>query len=242
MFRSNCSARLGSARLGLALGLLVVGAWALAATPAAANTVRIALLPLVVHSSDSPVYLREGLADMLSARLQQVEGLQVVRVDEASSVTNRVERAVALARPMNVDFVLFGAFTRFGEGASLDVQCASTGADSQSEPLREIFVHSGHIGDVIPDLDELVGKITRFVVRDFESRQLEAPNLARTPEAQSRLALEALRRRVDQLETEMTALRDSRIAPLEVPAGPSPAPDIPPPGPGPGLDPGTEVP
>lgn len=213
----------------VALAAFLLAACGLAAAPPAAaqapENVRIALLPMVVHSSDSPVYLREGLADMLSSRLQQVEGLEVVRVDDEKSVTNRVERAVALARPLDVDFVLFGAFTRFGEGASLDVQCASTGTDSQSEPLREIFVHSGSIGDVIPDLDELVGKITRFVVRDYESRQLEAPNLARTPEAQSRVALEALRRRVDQLENEVEVLRASRAPVLgEVPAGPSPTP------------------
>jgi hypothetical protein len=154
-----------------------------------------------------------------------VEGLELVRVDDPRSVTNRVERAVALAQPLDVDFVLFGAFTKFGEGASLDVQCAAARSDSQSEPLREIFVHSGSIGDVIPDLDELVGKVTRFVVRDYESRELEAPTLARSPEAESRLALEALRRRVDQLEDELTTLRESRVPPFEpAPAGPEPAP------------------
>ncbi|MGH0036455.1 MAG: hypothetical protein ACQGVK_15615 [Myxococcota bacterium] len=233
MFRSSA---LGRVSLGVLSVLFLYGV--LSPASASAETVRIAMLPLVVHSSDSPVYLREGLADMLAARLQQVEGLSVVRVDDERKMTNRVERAVELARPLDVDFVLFGAFTRFGEGASLDVQCASTKQAPQTQPLREIFVHSGSIGDVIPDLDELVGKVTRFVVRDYEARELEAPTLARSPEAESRLALEALRRRVDQLEDELTALRDSRVAPFEpAPAGPSP-------GPGPAPDAGdvSEVP
>jgi len=187
-----------------------------------AASVRIALLPLVVHSADSPDYLRAGLADMLSARLQQVDGLDVVVVEDPGSVTNRLSRALEIARPLGVDFVLFGAFTRFGEGASLDVQCAATNAESQSSPLREIFVHSGSIGDVIPDLDELVGKVTRFVVRDFESRDRQAPSLARSPDAENRTALEALRRRVDQLEQEMSAMREAKPkAEPTAPAGPA---------------------
>ncbi len=41
------------------------------------------------------------------------------------------------------------------------MQCASAAAGAR-EPLREIFVHSGSIGDIIPDLDELAGKVSRF--------------------------------------------------------------------------------
>ena len=41
------------------------------------------------------------------------------------------------------------------------MQCATAAAGAR-EPLREIFVHSGSIGDIIPDLDELAGKVSRF--------------------------------------------------------------------------------
>jgi len=50
------------------------------------------------------------------------------------------------------------------------VQCAGTAAQGEEEPLREIFVHSGSIADVIPDLDDLVGKVARFMIHDYSDR------------------------------------------------------------------------
>ncbi len=206
-----------------AIGLVLVAALN-ARSAIAAGEVRIALLPMIVHSAESPDYLRAGLADMLTARLEQVEGLEVMRVDDLGASTNQINQALASGRALGADFVLFGSFTRFGQGASLDVQCAATRAGAASEPLREIFVHSGSIGDVIPDLDELVGKITRFVVQDFAARQEDAPELSRSAEAESRSALEALRRRVEVLEGSVSRLQTSAGAPpLEPPAAVEPS-------------------
>lgn len=123
---------------------------------------RIALLPIIVHSSDDPVFLREGLADMLTARLDQAGGFEIIRVEDPGMATTSLRRALESGRSLGADFVLFGSFTRFGKGASLDMQCASTAEGDGKTPLREIFVHSGSIGDVIPDLDELVGKLNQF--------------------------------------------------------------------------------
>ena len=102
---------------------------------------------------------------------------------------------------MNAQFVLFGSFTRFGTGASLDVQCAATSA-TEAEPLREIFVHSGSIGDVIPDLDDLVGKVARFVIEDYQDSAV-ADGDAALPSAR---ALSDLRRRVEVLEEALRGL------------------------------------
>jgi TolB-like protein len=160
---------------------------------------QVALLPMVVHSSESPEYLRAGLADMLASRLEQMGGVRVVRVDDPAHATSRLSRALATGRKLGTDFVLFGAFTRFGQGASLDVQCAATAAEVEEAPLREIFVYSGSIGEVIPDLDDLVGKVSRFVDRDFAPAPAkaggEAPGPAPRPDS-----LEDLRRRVEALE------------------------------------------
>lgn len=136
---------------------------------AAAEPVKIVLLPIVVHSSESQGYLQAGLADMLSSRLQQVSALDVIEIEDDGAATTRLERAVEHGRRAGGDFVLFGSFTRFGQGASLDMQCASTEGDSSQAPLREIFVHSGSIGDVIPDLDALVGKVSRFVIQGYRA-------------------------------------------------------------------------
>jgi hypothetical protein len=111
-----------------------------------------------------------------------------------------------VAEKSDAAFVLFGSFTRFGTGASLDVHCASTRVESGRDPLREIFVHSGSIGDVIPDLDDLVGKVARFVIADYEGALQASGELSELPSAR---ALSELLRRVELLEEALRDLQQS---------------------------------
>lgn len=143
-----------------AIGWLVLVALARPGEAEAAP--KLLLLPIVVHSAEDPTYLREGLSDMLTARLSRIGALELVALEANVQGTTQLARARELARRHGADYVLFGSFTRFGQGASLDVQCASSSPDGQRAPLREIFVHSGSIGDIIPDLDDLAGKVSRF--------------------------------------------------------------------------------
>lgn len=169
----------------------------------------LAVLPIVVHSADDPQFLRDGLADMLASRLEQAGGFEVIRVDDPAAMTTRLSEAVEAGRAANADYVLFGSFTRFGTGASLDMQCASTSGDSETPILREIFVHSGSIGDVIPDLDALVGKLGRFA-------HLHVPanvDVSVAPEgAPSTPEIEALRLRLSALEAGMLSLQEQADA------------------------------
>ena len=71
----------------------------------------IALLPIVVHSSESPDYLRRGLADMMSSRFEQGGLFTVIRVDDPALATTRIPVALEAARELNADYVLFGSFT-----------------------------------------------------------------------------------------------------------------------------------
>ena len=131
----------------------------------AADLPRLLLLPVVVHSAEDPDYLRSGLSDMLASRFARIGALELVRGEIEGRGTTDPEAALELARKKGADYVLYGSFTRFGQGASLDVQCAPVDPapdGGTQEPLREIFVHSGSIGEIIPDLDELAGKVSRF--------------------------------------------------------------------------------
>jgi hypothetical protein len=156
------------------LGLLIAAAPALAESDP-----KILLLPIVVHSSEDPEYLRNGLADMLNARFSRIGGLEVIRPDDPEKGTTKLDHALKLGRKAGADFVLYGSFTRFGQGASLDVQCSPTDESKTREPLPEIFVHSGSIGEIIPDLDELAGKVSRFAKgEDVSPAALAAPAAA----------------------------------------------------------------
>ncbi len=176
---------------------------------------RIALIPLVVHSADDRAYLRNGLRDMIRHRFAAIDEVDLIRIEDDSRATSRLPAALAIGREVEADFVFFGSFTRFGSGASLDVQCASTHAAEGEVPLREIFVYSGNVGDVIPDLDELVGKITRFAVYDYEKRLAEQRVRAGLPAPPDPLA--ELRHRVEVLEAALAELQGQPQRPVASP-------------------------
>ena len=177
---SNARRRFGvarrvAARLGTGSGIGAIARWTCLAVPLAiliplvlagqaraGSEPKLLLLPILVHSAEDPTYLREGLEDMLTARLDRIGALDLIEADPNTKGTTQLARAREAARKVGADYVLFGSFTRFGQGASLDVQCAPASEGRDREPLREIFVHSGSIGDIIPDLDELAGKVSRF--------------------------------------------------------------------------------
>ena len=142
--------------LGVAASLSIVPTG-----PVAADATRVALLPVAVHSAEPDAdYVSAGLADMLSARLERGGRVAVIRVPGASVGTD-AKAAVAAAQGVDAQFVLFGSFTQFGQGASLDIRCAPVGAGEA--PSREVFIQSGSIGEIIPRLDELAEKITRYL-------------------------------------------------------------------------------
>jgi TolB-like protein len=192
----------------LAAGLSLV---LLGGTARAEGRVPIALLPMVVHSAEVGDYVRGGLADMLSSRLERIPDFHVIRIDDEAAATTKLDKALRTAAEAGAEFVLFGSFTRFGTGASLDVHCAAVKTREGESPLREIFVHSGNIGDVIPDLDDLVGKVARFVVKDYTERVADSGQPADLP---STRALNSLESRVTALEEAIRALTEAKAADL----------------------------
>jgi len=168
---------------------------------------KLLLLPFVVHSAEDPEYVRGGLADMLSARFSRIGAIDLIREDDPEKGTSKLEEAMLVAREVGADYVLFGSFTRFGQGASLDVQCAPVATGQAQEPLREIFVHSGSIGEIIPDLDELAGKVSRFARGEI----IERPTIPASSLGVSADELEDLARRVAELEALVDDLRASDL-------------------------------
>jgi outer membrane protein insertion porin family len=172
--------------LGLALA-------ALAGAARAEERRTVAILPVVVHALDDQAYLREGLADMLASRLGQQPGIGVVRVNDPAKATLDAEAARAAGRAVGAQWVLYGSFTRFGDGASLDVQCVPVAAPGDPSP-RSIFVQSGQIADLIPRLDGVAERVAAHVM----GRDGAAPRAA--GDGAGRAELDELRRRVEALE------------------------------------------
>lgn len=136
------------------------------AAAAAAEPIRVAVLPVVVHSSEGDsAYLSEGLSDTLSARLEQAGGIRIIQVDGEVGATTKVKVALEAAKAVDAEYVVFGSFTQFGEGASLDMRAARVGAvDEDGLPeSRKVFVQSGTVSAIIPRLDDVAGRILRYI-------------------------------------------------------------------------------
>jgi TolB-like protein len=117
----------------------------------AEERVRLAVLPVVVHSLDGREYLQRGIGDMLISRLGREARIAVIPVEDPAAATTDPEAARKTAIANGADYVVFGSFTRFGEGASLDLACASA-HDAEREP-RKIYVHAETMAALIPLLD-----------------------------------------------------------------------------------------
>jgi outer membrane protein insertion porin family len=167
----------------------------------------VAILPVVIHALEQQAYLRDGLADMLASRLGQQPGIGVIRVNDPAQATVDAEAARAAGRAVGAQWVLFGSFTRFGEGASLDVRCMPVAAPGDPGP-RSIFVQAGQIADLIPRLDGLAERVALHVMgRDPAPADGGAS-------AGGRSELEELRRRIEALERRAAA---SAAAPAPAP-------------------------
>ncbi|MEE3326583.1 MAG: hypothetical protein VX252_04570 [Myxococcota bacterium] len=209
-----------SSRIGTGLGLaLILGVVLAVFIPGGSAWSQVAakpvllLLPVRVHSSENPTYLREGLTDMLQARFRQGGVFQLKQVTDPAQSTTNLSEAVAMAREENADFVLFGSFTRFGAGASLDMQAATTALGGSGDSMREIFVHSGSIAEVIPDLDELVGKVTQFA-------NVESGGLIVTPEDGAAPQVESVSSQLQALQSRVEALEAKVGTGASLPAAP----------------------
>jgi outer membrane protein insertion porin family len=174
----------------------------LAAAAATAEPARIAVLPVVIHSIEEAGYLREGIAEMLSSRLGQQDGLAVVKIADASAATQDVDAARAAGSAAGADWVLFGSFTRFGEGASLDLRCVPVASSGVASP-RSVFVQAGNLSELIPRLESVVDRIATHVRGGAPAAVAGAPDGSNLNDVLSEL--EALRQRVEALEARVPA-------------------------------------
>jgi hypothetical protein len=183
----------------LFIGLIAAGVLAVPVA-AADGPIRVAMLPVVVHAASGEAdYPSKGLAEMLSARLEQAGGIQVIRLESNSRSTTNAAVAISAGRAAGAEYVVFGAFTQFGSGASLDVRCARVGeATAKDEPeSRQVFIQSGELAEIIPRLEDLSGRIVQFLTGGAVAAE---PREAGAAAPAGSAAVDALERRVEALE------------------------------------------
>src|SRR5262245_48163353 len=177
----------------------LLGVVLLASVAAAQERTRIVMLPIVVHSASSnPSYVSRGIHDMIASRLEQTGRVQVERVEDPSAATTVLGKALDWGKSRGGDYLIFGAFTQFGEGASLDVHCLPLTVKNEAEAAaaRRIFISSGAMGDIIPKLDEIVDRVAVYT----KVGSTQTAGQAAAPPPPSADALRDFTRRLDALE------------------------------------------
>src|SRR5262249_37450149 len=103
-----------------------------------------------------------------------------------------------LGKARGGDYLIFGAFTQFGEGASLDVHCLPLDVKNEAEAAaaRRIFISSGAMGDIIPKLDQIVDRVAVYTKVANDQSAPGAPGAPAVPPD----VVRDLTRRLDALE------------------------------------------
>ncbi|MCP5056317.1 MAG: hypothetical protein GY937_06275 [bacterium] len=198
-------------RTGLLYGLILGALFAvpLIAAPGAAadSRVRVAILPIVVHSTTDREYLRSGLADMLTSRLGREKSVAVVKLDDPELATTDASAAKAAAGSSGASWVLYGSFTRFGEGASLDIRCVEVGGEDTQDP-RSVFIQAGTLGEIIPRLDNLAKRVAHHVTAGRSS----LPSVSASEEEAADATMASALDEIDALRSRIKALEDRAAA------------------------------
>ncbi len=182
-------------RVGLLVALVASVGLLGDSSPAHAQTVRVAMLPIAVNSSlPETDYLRTGLADMLAARMEQSGQVVIIRLDE--SAHDRAS-AIEAGKKAGAEFVVFGSYTQFGDGASLDLRCAEVAGDQSDEP-RRVFIQAGSPGEIIPKLADLSKSMTTYLVGAAVSAN--SPPVADAAAATAGPGIADLQKRIEALE------------------------------------------
>jgi len=186
-----------SVRTGLIVALVIGAPWLDQPRAAHAEIVRVAMFPVSVNSPLSETgHLSAGLADMIAARLEQSEQIVIIRLD--APATSR-EEAITAGKKAGAEYVVFGSYTQFGDGASLDLRCAPVVGGEADEP-RRVFIQAGSASEIIPKLGVLSESITRYLVGAAASVAPAAGEDAIAPVAPGATSLADIEQRVEALE------------------------------------------
>jgi TolB-like protein len=129
-----------------------------------------------VNAEKDLSFLKNGIYDMLASRLSRPGKVQVIERKETEnaletitgSLTEEVVRKTG--EKLNVDFVLFGSLTVFGNSISIDAKMVDVSANAQT---LSFFDHSQSMDEVIPRINTIAANINEKIFgRVIVSKQL----------------------------------------------------------------------
>ena len=132
------------------------------------ETQKVAVLPFTVNAQQDLMFLQKGIFDMFSSRISYGDEVEVLTLEilekglgsasPSLSITQGINESKAkeLGNFLNVDYVLFGSLTLFGNSMSLDVNMVDI---KNNNPSLTFFRQGNEAGAVIPELDKIAEEI-----------------------------------------------------------------------------------
>jgi len=157
-----------------AAGILFIP-WALAQAPKtpqaadqkAGGLLKVAILPVTIHSPESLDYLREGVYAMFSSRVElegRISLLERAAVKKAlTGVSGEIDSETArkVGETLGADFVVFGSLTKLGNSASMDLKVLEVKGE---KPASSVYVQANKLEEIISQVDVLARKIDEKIL------------------------------------------------------------------------------
>jgi len=140
---------------------------------------KVAILPVTIHSPENIEFMREGLLDMLSSRIELEGRVSVVEKQAVKKALTEIsgeidqDAAKKLGAQLGVDYVIFGSLTKLGDSASLDLKVV----DAKGEKaISSVFEQAKKMEEIVAG----VGEISRKVDEKILGYSLAPPVVAKT--------------------------------------------------------------
>jgi len=128
---------------------------------------KVALLPVAIHSPESLEYMREGVYAMFSSRVE-LEGR--ITVMEKGAVKKAVsqfpgeidsETARKIGEALGADFVVFGSLTKLGDSASLDLRVVDVKGEKTPS---SVYVQARKMEEIIAQVDVIARRVDEKIL------------------------------------------------------------------------------
>ena len=142
---------------------MVIASFVAPATEAAEPR-KVAILPFDLHAEEDLVFLKKGIAAVLTSRLSWSDRVTVMSPDPADRVLAAGEGPMSESRmrdigvELDVDYVLYGRLKALGASVEIDVKLADVSGRAQTLTFDDRFEE---MDAVIPGISRLADKINR---------------------------------------------------------------------------------
>ena len=141
---------------------------------------RVAIVPFAMNADRDLTFLQEGIMDMLASRLAWKGEVEVLEKGIVKKQVAQVEGAVTrdkafeIGKALQVDYVIFGSLTVFGESVSLDARILDV---PREEEVISAFKQTKGMDEVIPTVNQFAMDINEKIM----GRPMGPPVQAGTP-------------------------------------------------------------